>query len=129
MRPPVPVTLRYVTADFDLGDLRVPKGTVVATDIERMHFRPDIYPEPRRFRPERFLESRPRTYTWIPFGGGLHRCIGAGFALTQARLVLGTILERLTFSPESGGGEPSNRRTLITEPGRRATVTLQPARG
>jgi cytochrome P450 len=127
MRPPVPVTLRYVSRDFDLNGLLVPKGTVIATDIERMHFRPDIYPEPRRFRHERFLESRPGTYTWIPFGGGVHRCIGAGFALTEARLILTAILSRLTFAPEPAHGEPSHRRTLITTPGRGATVTLLPA--
>jgi cytochrome P450 len=127
MRPPVPVTVRYVAADFELGDLRVPKGTLLAADIERMHFREDIYAEPRRFRPERFLETRPGTYTWIPFGGGVHRCIGAGFALTEARLILRTILRRLTFAAEPEHGEPSHRRTLITAPGRHATVTLLPA--
>ena len=127
MRPPVPVTLRYVARDFTLGDLRVPRGTMIAADIERMHHRPDLYPEPRVFRPERFLESRPGTYTWIPFGGGVHRCIGAGFALTEARLILQTILRHLSFARENSRGEPSQRRTLITMPRRRATVTLLPA--
>jgi cytochrome P450 len=127
MRPPVPVTLRYVARDFDLGDVRVPRGAMIAADIERMHHRADLYPEPRVFRPERFLESRPGTYTWIPFGGGVHRCIGAGFALTEARLILQTILRRLTFAQDNAGGEPSHRRTLITMPRRRAMVTLLPA--
>jgi hypothetical protein len=127
MRPPVPVTLRYVARDFTLGDLRVPRGAMIAADIERMHHRPDLYPEPRVFRPERFLESRPGTYTWIPFGGGVHRCIGAGFALTEARLILQTILRHVSFAREDSGGEPSRRRTLITMPRRRATVTLLPA--
>lgn len=128
MRPPVPVTLRYVARDFDLEGLHVPRGTMIAADIERMHHRPDLYPEPKRFRPERFLDSRPGTYTWIPFGGGVHRCIGAGFALTEARLILQTILRHLTFAPTAAGGEPSQRRTLITTPRGRATVTLVPAR-
>jgi cytochrome P450 len=129
MRPPVPVTLRYVTEDFDLNGMTVPAGTVVAADIERMHHRPDIYPDPRRFRPERFLEQRPGTYTWIPFGGGIHRCIGAGFALTEARLVMRTILRTLTFAATPGHGEPSSRRTLITVPRDKAAVTLLPAAG
>jgi cytochrome P450 family 135 len=124
MRPPVPVTLRYVARDYDLDGLHIPRGSMIAADIERMHHRPDLYPEPRAFRPERFLESRPGTYTWIPFGGGVHRCIGAGFALTEARLILQTILRRLTFAREDAGGETSHRRTLITMPRARATVTL-----
>ncbi len=128
MRPPVPVTLRYVARDFDLNGLRVPRGTMIAADIERMHHRSDLYPEPSSFRPERFLDDRPGTYTWIPFGGGVHRCIGAGFALTEARLILETILRHVTLAPADPAGEPSHRRTLITMPRRGATVTLIPAR-
>jgi cytochrome P450 len=124
MRPPVPITLRYVARDFDLGGLALPKGTLVAADIERMHFRADIYPEPRSFRPERFLEERPGTYTWIPFGGGVHRCIGAGFALTEARLILQTVFANRTFAPDDERGEGSKRNTLITAPARGARVTL-----
>jgi cytochrome P450 family 135 len=124
MRPPVPVTLRYVARDHDLNGLRLRRGTLVAADIERMHHRTDIYPDPYAFRPERFLEARPGTYTWIPFGGGVHRCLGAGFALTEARLILQTILRHVSFAADDSGGEPSHRRTLITMPRRRATVTL-----
>jgi cytochrome P450 len=129
MRPPVPVTLRYVADDFDLNGLTVAAGTIVAADIERVHHRPDIYPEPRRFRPERFLENRPGTYTWLPFGGGIHRCIGAGFALTEARLVMRTILRNVTFAAARPRGEALSRRTLITVPREKAVVTLLPARG
>jgi cytochrome P450 family 135 len=128
MRPPVPVTLRYVARDFDLNGLLVKQGSLIGADIERMHYRPDAYPEPRRFHPQRFLDTRPGTYTWIPFGGGVHRCIGAGFALTEARLILGTILEHVTVVHDTGRGEPSRRTTLITAPSRGATVTLMPAR-
>jgi cytochrome P450 len=124
MRPPVPVTLRYVADDFDLNGLAVPAGSVIAADIERMHHRSDVYAEPRRFRPERFLEQRPGTYTWLPFGGGIHRCIGAGFALSEARLVMRTILRDLTFAATPRRGEASSRRTLITVPRDRAAVTL-----
>lgn len=126
MRPPVPVTVRYVAEDFDLNGIPIPKGTVLATDIERMHFRPDIYPEPQAFRPERFLQQRPGTYTWLPFGGGSHRCIGAGFALTEARLVMQTLLRRFTLAATDARGERSRRRTLLTEPEAGATVTLVP---
>ncbi|MGZ4175228.1 MAG: cytochrome P450 [Solirubrobacteraceae bacterium] len=128
MRPPVPVTLRYVARDHDLNGLRLPRGTLVAADIERMHYRPDIYPDAHAFRPQRFLDARPGTYTWIPFGGGVHRCIGAGFALTEARLILGTILRHVTFAADGSAGEPSQRKTLVTMPRRGASVTLLPAR-
>jgi cytochrome P450 len=124
MRPAVPITLRYVARDFDLAGLALPKGTLIAADIERMHYRADIYPEPRSFRPERFLEERPGTYTWIPFGGGVHRCIGAGFALTEARLILQTVFANHTFAPDRARGEGSKRNTLITAPARGARITL-----
>ena len=127
MRPPVPVTLRYVSRDFALDGLLVPRGTLIAADIERMHYRPDLYPQPRSFQPERFLQTRPGTYTWIPFGGGVHRCIGAGFALTEARLILHTLLRHWTFATDPAPGEPSRRTTLITAPARGAVVTLRPA--
>jgi hypothetical protein len=124
LRPPVPVTLRYVARDFELGDRVVPRGTTIAVNIERMHSRPDVYSDPSSFRPDRFLSDRPGTYTWIPFGGGVHRCIGAGFALTEARLILSTILRRFTFAPVTAAGEPSRRSVLITAPGGGARVTL-----
>ena len=125
MRPPVPITLRYVARDFNLNGLVLRKGTLIAADIERMHYRPDVYPDARSFRPERFVDERPGTYTWIPFGGGIHRCIGAGFALTEARLILQTMLRTVTFAPETAKDEGSRRMSLITVPSRRATVTLQ----
>jgi cytochrome P450 len=124
MRPPVPFTGRYAVRDVELGTLRIPQGTAVAVDIERIHHRPEIYPDSAAFRPERFLDGRPGTYSWIPFGGGVHRCIGAGFALTEARLILAAILQRFTFAPTARRGEPSRRGNLITAPGGGATVTL-----
>ncbi|HJS94688.1 MAG TPA: cytochrome P450, partial [Solirubrobacteraceae bacterium] len=124
MRPPVPFTVRYAVRDAELGTLRIPRGTAVAVDIERIHHRPEIYPDPSAFRPERFLEQRPGTYSWIPFGGGVHRCIGAGFALTEARLILAALLQRFTFAPIARRGERSRRGNLITAPAEGATVTL-----
>ncbi|HET6869172.1 MAG TPA: cytochrome P450 [Solirubrobacteraceae bacterium] len=124
MRPPVPVTVRYAVRDVQLGTLRIRRGTAVAVDIERIHHRPEIYPDPGAFRPERFLNQRPGTYQWIPFGGGVHRCIGAGFALTEARLILAAVLRRFTLAPTALRGEPSRRGNLITAPAHGATVTL-----
>jgi hypothetical protein len=124
MRPPVPFTVRYAVRDVELGTLRIPAGTAVAVDIERIHHRPEIYPDPGVFRPERFLDGRPGTYSWIPFGGGVHRCIGAGFALTEARLILAAMLQHFSFEPIARPGERSRRGNLITAPAGGATVTL-----
>jgi len=120
---------RYLSAAVQETLRMRPPVPVIAADIERMHHRADVYPDPRSFRPERFLEQRPGTYTWIPFGGGIHRCIGAGFALTEARLVRRTILRHLTFAAARGRGEASSRRTLLTVPRDKATVTLLAAGG
>ena len=67
----------------------------LAPCIHLIHRRPDVYPEPRAFRPERFLEQPPGTYTWIPFGGGVRRCIGASFALFEMRQILQAIASRV----------------------------------
>jgi cytochrome P450 len=126
MRPPVPVTLRYVARDFDLLGLAIPARTLIAVDIERMHHRADVYVDPHAFRPERFLTTRAGTYTWLPFGGGVHRCIGAGFAQVEARVILTTMLRRRRLATVAARGEPSSRTTLITAPARGARVTLLP---
>jgi len=82
----------------------IPEGTEINPWIRVIHRRADLYPEPEAFRPERFLTADgPDTYTWIPFGGGTRRCIGAAFAATEARLIMRRILERTELragSPE-----------------------------
>ncbi len=80
---------------FSLGPFTVPPGMEINPSIRTIHRRADLYPEPRRFRPERFLGvDAPDTYTWLPFGGGTRRCLGASFALTEMRVVIDRILER-----------------------------------
>ena len=89
-----------------------------------MHRRPDIYPNPERFRPERFLEQRAGTYTWIPFGGGVRRCLGAAFAEYEMRVVLGTLFGSCTVRPTDQRPEPVSRRGVTHAPARGATVML-----
>ena len=83
------------------------------------HMRDDIYPQARSFRPERFLEGSPETYSWIPFGGGTRRCLGAAFALFEMRVALRAILRRAELRP----ADPAPERIV------RRNVTLAPARG
>jgi cytochrome P450 len=85
---------------FSLGPFTVPPGMEINPSIRTIHRRADLYPQPRSFRPERFLRAdAPDTYTWLPFGGGTRRCLGASFALTEMRIVLERILERTRLVP------------------------------
>src|SRR5215207_10501812 len=99
LRPVLPVVVRHLRAPMAIAGLDLPAGTVVAPSIYLVHRRPEIYPDPARFRPERFLTQpaspasrggegpQSGTYTWIPFGGGVRRCLGAAFALMELRVV------------------------------------------
>jgi cytochrome P450 len=109
---------------MDFGGVRLPAGVTVVPSIYLMHRRPDIYPDPKRFRPERFLEQRAGTYTWIPFGGGVRRCLGAAFAEYEMRIVLSTLFDRYTVRPIDYRPEPVGRRGITHTPGRGATVVL-----
>jgi cytochrome P450 len=83
---------------FTLGRYEVPVGMEINPSIRTMHRRADLYPQPEEFRPERFLgPDAPDTYTWLPFGGGTRRCLGASFALTEMRVVVARVLERATL--------------------------------
>jgi cytochrome P450 family 135 len=127
LRPIAPFTGRWVVKPFELGDVTVPPGVVVVPFITLLHRRPDIYPDPLAFRPERFLGQRPGTYTWIPFGGGAHRCLGGAFALFEMRAVMRTILRHRRFEPVGGPDEPAKRRHFAVAPARGGTITLLPA--
>jgi cytochrome P450 len=110
---------RRLTGDADVCGYRIPKGTLVLAAIAALHHRPDLYPEPEAFRPERFLEEQSEHYGWIPFGGGVRRCIGASFAQFEMKVVLRTILSGARLR----AAEPAPER------GRIRHVTVVPARG
>ncbi len=83
---------------FALNGYEIPAGMEINPSIRTMHMRADLYPEPRKFRPERFLgPDAPDTYAWLPFGGGTRRCLGASFAMTEMRVVLDRVLERASL--------------------------------
>ena len=89
LRPVVPLAGRRLSQELRVNGHVLPPGTDVTPAIWLAHTRPDRYPEPYAFRPERFLDDAPATYAWLPFGGGVRRCIGAAFAEMEMRVALG----------------------------------------
>jgi cytochrome P450 len=116
LRPVVPQIGRELGEPSDLGGYELASGTVVMPAIYLVHTRPDVYPQPYEFRPERFLDGGPETFGWIPFGGGTRRCIGAAFAELEMRVVLSTILGRATLRPAADRPERMVRRNVTLSP-------------
>jgi cytochrome P450 len=124
LRPVVPLAGRRLTVDLDAGGLHLPAGTDVTPAIWLTHTRSDLYPEPLSFRPERFLEDPPSTYGWIPFGGGVRRCLGAAFAEFEMRTVLQTVLRTCELAPASSHAERIARRNITFAPRRGTRVRV-----
>jgi cytochrome P450 len=123
VRPVVPIVVRLLTRELEVGGYRLPEGTRVVPSIYLTNRNPRTYPDARSFRPERFLENPPETFSWIPFGGGIRRCIGASFAQMEMKVILRTVLGEL--EPRLPPGRLSRRDELI----RRRAITLVPMRG
>ena len=126
LRPVLPVVVRNLQRPATIAGVDLPAGTVVAPSIFLVHRRADVYPDPAAFRPERFLGPDPQggTYTWIPFGGGIRRCVGAAFALMELRVVLAEIAAGVGAAPARPEREPTARRAITLIPGRGAEVVL-----
>jgi cytochrome P450 len=127
VRPVVPIVARILSEDFELGGRMLPAGTRVMPSIYLTNRNPRVYDAPEEFRPERFLDDAPETFSWIPFGGGIRRCIGASFAQLEMKLMLRTMLSELEPSLPAGrmtspGGELIRRRAITLVPGRGARV-------
>jgi cytochrome P450 len=128
VRPVVTDVARLLTRDTEIAGYTVPAGTIVLSVIALVHRRPDLWPDPHAFRPERFLEGQPEPYSWIPFGGGVRRCIGASFAQYEMKVVLRTIMRRARLRAESGEGERGVLRNVTVVPNRGARVVLEERR-
>jgi len=116
LRPVVPLAGRRLNADLVADGLELPPGTDVTPAIWLAHTRPDVYPEPFAFKPERFLEDAPDTYAWVPFGGGVRRCIGAAFAEFEMRIVLREVLTRCELHKAHPAPEKIGRRNITLSP-------------
>lgn len=125
MRPVITDVSRKLTCDLELGGHRVPAGSLLMPAIAAIHCREDLYPDPDEFRPERFLERAPEPYTWVPFGGGVRRCIGASFAQFEMRVIIRTILEQAQLRVASRSAERSKLRNVTAAPSRGCRVVLE----
>jgi len=125
LRPVVTAVGRHLTTPLEVGGHLLPAGVTINPSIYLLHRRPDLYPEPEAFRPERFLENPPGTYQWIPFGGGVRRCLGASFALFEMRIVLETLLDRVALVPRADADERVTRRAITFAPKRGARIAVE----
>jgi cytochrome P450 len=116
LRPVVPLAGRRLASELTVDGITLPAGTDVTPAIWLAHTRAQDYPEPYAFRPERFLDTPPATYTWLAFGGGVRRCIGAAFAELEMRTVLREILTRFELRPASRRRERVARRNVTFSP-------------
>jgi cytochrome P450 len=123
-RPVIPMIVRMVKRPWRFGEYVLAADTPVAVSILGLHHRDDIYPEPQAFRPERFEGRKPGTYTWIPFGGGIRRCLGATLAMAEQRVVLDAIVRRTDLRADDLAPEAPRMRnvTMIPRHGCRLVV-------
>jgi cytochrome P450 len=124
-RPVLPnVAPRLVAKPIEVGGWSYEPGCSLVANGYLIHHDPDIYPDPYAFRPDRFLDEPPGTYTWIPFGGGRRRCLGASFAMLEMKVVLRTLLAACEVRATGEGIEVAQRRNITVRPVRGARVVL-----
>jgi cytochrome P450 len=114
--PAVPLVMRKLLEPMQIGGYTIPVGTIVAPCIYLTHLREDIYPDAHSFRPERFLETPTGTYTWIPFGGGVRRCVAAVFAPLEMRCVIRTVLQEVDLQAVESRSEGASRSSVSFAP-------------
>jgi cytochrome P450 family 135 len=128
LRPVIPLAGRRLAEDLVTDDLELPAGTDVTASIWLTHTDPALYPEPLAFRPERFLEAAPETYAWIPYGGGVRRCLGAAFAEFEMRIVLREVLTRCELRKADPTPEKTGRRNITFSPRAGTPVVVESRR-
>jgi cytochrome P450 len=128
LRPVIPLAGRRLAEDLVTDDLELPAGTDVTAAIWLTHTDADLYPEPFAFRPERFLDQAPDTYAWIPYGGGVRRCLGAAFAEFEMRIVLREVLGRCELRKADPRPERTGRRNITFSPRAGTPVVIESRR-
>jgi cytochrome P450 len=122
LRPVIPFVIRQLASPQRFGGYDLPAGVRVAPNVYLVQRNPDVYSEPERFRPERFLEQPTGTYTWIPFGGGTRRCLGGAFAMFEMTTVLSAVARTGRVRPVDPGDESTGRRGIALTPARGGRV-------
>jgi hypothetical protein len=126
LRPVLPNAEPRLTKEpVEIGGMRYPAGVALLACAFLVHRDPEIYPDPSAFRPERFVGTQPGTYTWIPFGGGRRRCLGASFAIQEMKVVIRSLLRRCELSPAGDRPEQTGRRSITFSPSGGAAVVLR----
>ncbi|HVI02462.1 MAG TPA: cytochrome P450, partial [Enhygromyxa sp.] len=113
LHPVVEVVFRVLRKPWKFAGYELPAGMTISPAISLVHRRPDIYPEPERYQPERFLDAKPKPHEYLPFGGGNRRCIGAAFSQFESRIAIGTLLRECEFELLESG-EPAVERRSVT---------------
>jgi cytochrome P450 len=124
-RPVIVDVARKLKAPATVGGYELPAGTFVLPAIAALHYREDAFPQPYEFRPERFLEDKADNYAWIPFGGGVRRCIGAAFAEYEMRTILREFVERAELRPAGAKPEKVRVRNITLAPAKNTRVVLE----
>jgi cytochrome P450 len=127
LHPVIPMVVRRLMRPATIGGFDLPRGVNVAASILLSHARADTHGEPEVFRPQRFLDGEVVTHSWIPFGGGVRRCIGAGFSLMEGVAVLREVLLRYDLSLPAGPREQPQVRNITSVPRHGARIVVQPA--
>jgi cytochrome P450 len=124
-RPVIPMIGRRVMVPWRLGRYGVPADSGVGISVLLLHHREDIYPDPFSFRPERWLDRKPGTYEWIPFGGGTRRCLGSSLAMSEQRAVIRAMARRLDLQADDPRPERPKQRNVTMIPARGARVVIR----
>jgi cytochrome P450 len=124
LRPVVPLAGRRLLSELRIGGYELPAGTDITPSIWLAHTRAGSFPDPLEFRPERFVGASPETYSWIPFGGGTRRCLGAAFAEFEMRVVLRQVLSRCELRPVRSRPDGIARRNITFSPRHGTPVVL-----
>jgi cytochrome P450 len=124
LHPVIAEVARKLTTDIEIGGYRIPAGFTVMPSIALVHDDPRQHHDPRAFRPERFLDSTLPAGSWFPFGGGVRRCLGAGFSLMESVIVLREVLTRFRLTPDRDRREFAKARHITLVPARGARIVV-----